>query len=78
MLHSFEKAGVKIVDHHTATEQFAQFDRNEKAAGRDVTGDRSWLLPPMSSATTHVFDQSYDTTVKTPNFFYMPQKLPHP
>lgn len=76
VLHSFEKAGVRITDHHTATEQFAQFERNERAAGRRVTGDRSWLLPPMSAATTHVFDQSYETTVETPNFFYFPRSLP--
>ncbi|WP_267637620.1 nitric oxide synthase oxygenase [Halovenus rubra] len=75
VLHSFESAGVRIVDHHTATEQFAQFERNEAATDRTVTGDRSWLLPPMSSATTHVFDQSYETTVETPNFFYMPDSL---
>ena len=66
MLHSFDDAGVRIVDHHTATEQFAQFERNEAAANRQVTGDRSWLLPPMSAATTHVFDHSYETTVETP------------
>ena len=76
VLHSFEDAGVRIVDHHTATEQFAQFERNETAADRRVTGDRSWLLPPMSSGTTHVFEHSYETTVKTPNFFYMPDKIP--
>lgn len=76
VLHSFEQAGVKIVDHHTVSEQFEQFERNEAEAGRTVTGDRSWLLPPMSSATSHVFEQSYDTTVETPNFFYMPDPLP--
>lgn len=76
VLHSFEAAGVRIVDHHTATEQFTQFERNETAADRRVTGDRSWLVPPMSSATTDVFDRSYETTVTTPNFFYMPEKLP--
>jgi len=73
VLHSFEEAGVTIVDHHTATEQFAQFERNEEAADRTVTGDRSWLLPSMSATTTHVFDRSYETTVNTPNFFYLPE-----
>ncbi len=76
VLHSYEDAGVKIVDHHTATDQFAQFEQNEANDGRAVTGDRSWLVPPMSSATTHVFDQSYDTTVRTPGFFYMQESLP--
>lgn len=70
VLHSFDRAGVQIVDHHTVTDQFEQFEQNETEAGRDVTGDRSWLLPPMSSATTHVFDTDYDNTVRKPNFFY--------
>ncbi len=70
VLHSFERDGVKIVDHHTAAEQFGAFERREEAAGRDVTGDRSWLLPPMSSATTHIFHKTYDNRIETPNFFY--------
>ena len=70
VLSSFERDDVKIVDHHTAAEQFAAFERREEDAGREVTGDRSWLLPPMSSATTHIFHSSYDDTVTTPNFFY--------
>lgn len=76
VLHSFENAGVRIVDHHTADEQFAQFERNERASGRTVTGDWSWLIPPLSPATTHVFHTTYDTEVKTPNFFYTDGETP--
>jgi len=78
VLHSFEEAGVQIVDHHTVTDQFEQFERNESEAGRDVTGDRSWLLPPMSSATTHVFENDYDNSTVKPNFFRQeaPSELP--
>ena len=76
MLHSYEEAGVRVVDHHTATDQFAQFERNERAADREVTGDWSWLIPPMSPATTHVFHTSYDPEVRTPNFFYLPGRTP--
>ncbi|KDE60200.1 nitric oxide synthase oxygenase [Halostagnicola sp. A56] len=70
VLHSFAEDGVQIVDHHTVTDQFERFEENEAAAGRAVTGDRSWLLPPMSPATTHVFENDYDNTVEKPNFFY--------
>jgi nitric-oxide synthase len=70
VLHSFERHGVRIVDHHTAAEQFARFEDEEDAAGRSVTGDRSWLLPPNASSTTHVFHRTYDDDVRTPNFFY--------
>ncbi|WP_267162989.1 nitric oxide synthase oxygenase [Halovenus salina] len=40
MLHSFDDASVRIVDHNTATEQFAQFERNETTANQRMTGDR--------------------------------------
>jgi len=52
VLHSFEEAGVRIVDPHTVTDQFEQFERNENAEGRDITGDWSWLIPPTNPATT--------------------------
>ncbi|QNU25040.1 nitric oxide synthase oxygenase [Geobacillus zalihae] len=39
-------------------------------AGRHVTGDWTWLIPPLSPATTHIFHRSYDNTMMLPNFFY--------
>ncbi|AXR80557.1 nitric oxide synthase oxygenase [Natrarchaeobaculum sulfurireducens] len=71
VLHSYDEAGVQIVDHHTVTDQFAQFERNEEAAGREVTGDWSWLIPPVSPATTQVFHTTYDHENRAPNFFYL-------
>lgn len=71
VLHSYDDAGVRIIDHHTVTDQFAQFERNERDAGREVTGEWSWLVPPMSPATTQVFHTTYDDEVRTPNFFYL-------
>lgn len=70
VVHSFDEAGVRIVDHHTVTDQFAQFERNEQAAGREITGDWSWLIPPVNPATTQVFHTTYDDEINTPNFFY--------
>ncbi len=75
VLHSFDEQGVRIVDHHTAAKQFKQFENDEEKAGRSVKGDRSWLLPPDASSTTHIFDSDYDDTVKTPNFFYREQSI---
>lgn len=69
VLDSFERAGVTIVDHHTAAKQFARFEKNEAACERDVTGDWSWLVPPMSGAATHLFHKDFDPTIKRPNFF---------
>ena len=72
VLHSYDEAGVKIFDHHTAAEQFELFENREKAAGREVAGSWEWLIPPISPATTHIFHQQYDDTMRTPNFFYPP------
>ncbi|OWR31698.1 nitric oxide synthase oxygenase [Saccharibacillus sp. O23] len=70
VLESYRAAGVSMIDHHTAAAQFETFERREKEAGRDVTGNWAWLIPPMSPATTHVFHKRYDNTIVKPNFFY--------
>ncbi|WP_203363889.1 nitric oxide synthase oxygenase [Bacillus sp. REN10] len=75
VLYSFKEAGVSIVDHHTAAQQFKVFEQNEKQEGRALTGDWTWLIPPISPAATHIFHQEYDHTIKTPNYFY--QETPY-
>nr|WP_221301842.1 nitric oxide synthase oxygenase [Texcoconibacillus texcoconensis] len=70
VLHSFKENGVSIVDHHTAASQFKQFEEKEKKEGRNVTGDWTWLIPPVSPATTHIFHRSYNDSIVTPNYFY--------
>ncbi|WP_175638095.1 nitric oxide synthase oxygenase [Metabacillus schmidteae] len=75
VLHSFKTAGVSIVDHHTAAQQFKLFEQNERTSSRELTGDWTWLIPPVSPATTHIFHQSYKNKVVKPNYFY--QKCPY-
>ncbi|MDQ0861713.1 nitric-oxide synthase [Bacillus sp. V2I10] len=70
VLHSFKEAGASIVDHHTAAQQFKRFEHNEAAEGRDVTGDWTWLIPPVSPATTHIFHKQYENKILKPNYFY--------
>ncbi|MGP1909602.1 nitric oxide synthase oxygenase [Metabacillus sp. JX24] len=70
VLHSFKTAGASIVDHHTAAQQFKRFEHNESTAGREVTGDWTWLIPPMSPATTHIFHNQYKNKIVKPNYFY--------
>ncbi|WP_433747189.1 nitric oxide synthase oxygenase [Falsibacillus pallidus] len=67
---SFKNAGVSIVDHHTAASQFQLFENREKEAGREVTGDWTWLIPPVSPAATHIFHSQYKDKIVTPNYFY--------
>jgi nitric-oxide synthase len=70
VLYSFKKAGVKIVDHHTASKQFMQFMKKEAKENREVTADWSWIVPPISGSTTEVFHTELNDTVKSPNYFY--------
>ncbi|QQE79812.1 nitric oxide synthase oxygenase [Alicyclobacillus sp. SO9] len=69
VLQSFKRHGVTIVDHHTAAKQFERFEQMETDAGRELTGDWTWLIPPVSPATTHVFHRQYNDTVLKPNYF---------
>jgi nitric-oxide synthase len=68
VLHSFREAGVTIVDHHTASAQFMQHVRNEEACGREVPGDWSWLVPPMSGSACPVFHRYYGDRRPEPAF----------
>ncbi|MFK7604404.1 nitric oxide synthase oxygenase [Deinococcus sp. SM5_A1] len=68
VLHSFDMAGVRIIDHHAATRQFQHFETCEAAAGRTVYGHWSWLIPPPSPASTPIWSRQYDNTEVSPNF----------
>lgn len=70
VLDSFEKAGVTLVDHHEATEQFLEFCKIEESKGREVQADWSWIVPPTAGSTTGVFHQEWKNEVREPNFFY--------
>lgn len=72
VLHSFNESGVTLVDHHTAAKQFKSFESNERKAGRNVTGNWTWLIPPVSAATTHIYHKPYKNDILTPNYFYQP------
>ncbi|MEQ6375608.1 nitric oxide synthase oxygenase [Bacillaceae bacterium S4-13-56] len=70
VLNSYKKAGVSIVDHHTAARQFQKFESLEHDEGRKVTGNWTWLIPPVSPATTHIFHNPYKNDIIKPNYFY--------
>lgn len=74
VLYSFKKEGVSIVDHHTAAQQFTLFQQQEQAANREVTGNWTWLIPPLSPATTAIFHTPIANTVKKPNYFYQTEQ----
>ena len=55
VLHSFAAAGCRIVDHHTASQEFIRFCTIEEQAGRPVSAEWEWIVPPLSSSATPVF-----------------------
>ncbi|MEX2984286.1 nitric oxide synthase oxygenase [Streptomyces sp. C36] len=68
VLHSFERAGVSITDHHTESRRFLDHIAREERAGRQVGADWSWIVPPLSGAATPVFHRYYDTEQRRPAF----------
>ena len=72
VLHSFQRDGVRMVDHHTVSELHVLFEQQEVAVGRPVTGRWDWLIPPLSGATSPLWNRTYDPTEYSPNFFSQP------
>jgi nitric-oxide synthase len=72
VLHSFDMAGVKILDHHMACRHFAHHERREREAGRETRADWRRIIPALSPTSTLVFQRHYAETVVTPNFFAQP------
>jgi nitric-oxide synthase len=69
VLHSFEEAGVAMVDHHRASEQFMEFYRREQSCGRHIASDWRWVVPPQCSAATDVFHLKMRNYHPVPNFY---------
>jgi nitric-oxide synthase len=81
VLHSFDAAGVRMGDHHALAASFSAFCTVEGRKKRSVTGDWTWLVPPMSAALTPLFHRKFDDTVhRHTNFFLQvpPSAAPEP
>lgn len=74
VLYSFQKKGVTLVDHHTASEQFLEFCKVEESKGRNVQAEWAWIVPPSAGSTMGVFHKDWENQILSPNFFY--QELP--
>jgi len=72
VLWSFERTGVKITDHHTEARRFVAHLEREQRAGRRTPADWTWIVPPMSGATTPVFHRYYHEADERPNFYLDP------
>jgi len=72
VLHSYAAEGVKLVDHHTASDEFMRFLAREKNLGREVSARWDWIVPPMSGAATAVFHTPLREFPSTPDFHAQP------
>jgi nitric oxide synthase oxygenase domain/subunit len=70
VLYSYQKKGVTIWDHHTASESFMQFFGNEMRTRGGCPADWVWLTPPMSSSLCPVFHQEMAFYFLKPSFEY--------
>jgi nitric-oxide synthase len=75
VLWSFDRAGMKITDHHTESVRFLAHMRNEEKAGRRVPADWTWIVPPMSGGATAVFHRYYHEADQRPNFYLDPEAV---
>lgn len=71
VLQSFDRAGVRMADHHSISHEFLEFCRNEQKAGREPHGNWAWLVPPVSGSTSVLYQEPFrDRAIKPA---YVPQ-----
>jgi nitric-oxide synthase len=70
VLHSFRAAGISMIDHHTASNQFMEFHQREQLHGRRVAADWRWIVPPQASAAADVFHLKMKNFHPVPNYYY--------
>jgi nitric-oxide synthase len=68
VLHSYQQAGVAMIDHHTASRHFLRHEEQERDAGRLVPGDWTWLVPPISGSTSPLWPRPYKKVTLKPAF----------
>ncbi len=69
VLHSYSRAGVTMLDHHTASAQYMEFHQREKAAGRAPSAQWSWIVPPQASPACPVFHLPMTDQKMVPNYY---------
>jgi nitric-oxide synthase len=69
VLHSFSQAGVTMVDHHTESSHFEKFCRREQVAGRHVSADWAWIVPPQASSYCESYHLPMNDYSPLPNFY---------
>jgi len=76
VLHSFRKAGVTVLDHHTASREFLEFIGQEHACGRVANTDWAWVVPPISGSATPQFHIDFPNAQFKPAIVSYPELSP--
>lgn len=71
LIQSFDRARVKLSDHHTIGHEFLEFCRSEQRAGREPYGNWTWLVPPVSASTSVLYQEPFENRAIKPA--YIPQ-----
>ncbi|RWS27093.1 nitric oxide synthase: salivary gland-like protein [Leptotrombidium deliense] len=77
VMDSFHKAGVTIVDHHTASETFMKHLDNEQKLRGGCPADWVWIVPPTAGSLTPVFHQEMLYYKLKPSFEYQEPAWKH-
>jgi nitric-oxide synthase, bacterial len=72
VLHSYDRAGVSIIDHHFAARQFVKHELREQAAGRTTPARWELIVSPLAGSATPVWQRRYEPVELRPNFFAQP------
>ncbi|XP_055334532.1 nitric oxide synthase, endothelial-like [Paramacrobiotus metropolitanus] len=70
VIHSYQKAGVVMIDHHKACELFEDHLRNETKIRGGCPADWVWIVPPSATNLTVLFHQEMLNYKLLPSFEY--------
>lgn len=69
VLHSFRNAGIRLTDHHEASDQFMEFHKREQREGREVSANWTWIISPQAGSACPVFHLPMTDLNAVPNFY---------
>jgi nitric-oxide synthase len=72
VLHSYDKAGIRMDDHHTAAQKFHKWTQSEEKKGCPVEAEWSWMIPPISGSLSPNFHEEFEDVFKLPALIRRP------
>ena len=72
VLHSYDKAGIRMDDHHTAAQKFHKWTKSEEKKGCPVEAEWSWMIPPISGSLSPNFHEEFEDVFKLPALIRRP------